>query len=589
MQQTISVLTFGKAVPPMNSSMSSETTLETLAQMPFLTAGELAAIAGMPDRTARDVLHRLRKHRCIDGVSHVRPDATRVSRYCLAPTGIEELAAQQLNGTRPVDIVREQDLTSREGRQYLAPRLDVVESMYRIALDAAALFEDRYEMKFTWRWERLGPLYATMQLQDGRVVAMSRLGSTHDGDAIRSRFRVLRRMHHRGSLHTTLLLVPGPVEMQRALNYMYDGDVHGVFVATESELLESPLGSSIWHTPGTNRTSIASVLEQTPASAMPDVRRPADGRTMPSASIAEDVAEADLAVCDLTVPARRIVRALFDFPFIRVDNLCQLLDFSEGHMGRELAGLRNSDLIHRLRFGRTARQRHGNGTRIVLSNRGRTYLRETDRSGSAEMASWHVVPNAAGDPDRHIQNFLVTGGNARVLAQQLVHTSGTYSFLALLAISCRESITWSMVQALPAHRWERAVKYARRHGRPSRVKPDATFILSHPDGYRSFVLEFERSATSDNYREKKLRPYQRYYGAADAGRDFVDGRPTCLFVFEKREYASGFVSFASRTRPALPILVSSLDDLEESGNVFSPQWMCPWFLDAGAVPLMSLT
>ena len=205
--------------------------------MPFLTAGELSAVVGMPDRTARDVLSRLLEHRCIDVVSHVRSDAIRVSRYCLAPTGIEELAAQQLDGTGPVDIVRGQDLTSKEGRQYLVPRLDVVESMYRIAMDTAALLEDRYEMKFTWRWERLGPLYATMQLHDGRVVAMSRIGSPHDGDAIRNRFRVLTRSP-RGSLHARCCW--SWTSSDARLNYMYDGDVQGVFVATSLRFWAHP-------------------------------------------------------------------------------------------------------------------------------------------------------------------------------------------------------------------------------------------------------------------------------------------------------------------------------------------------------------
>ena len=460
------------------------------------------------------MLHRLCQHRCIDAVSHVRSDATRVSRYCLAPTGIDELAAQQLDGTRPIEIVRERDLTSREGRQYLVPRLDVVESMYRIALDAAALLEDRYEMKFAWRWERRDALYAVMQLRDGRSVAMSRLGSTHNGDTIRTRFRTLHDKHRSGELHTTLLLVPGLVELQRALNYMYREEVQGVFVASEPDLLNSSLGSSRWYTQGRERTSLASVLERTPVSDMPSTRRPEDGRTMPSDKMADHVGETDMVACELTVPARRILRALFDFPFIRVDTLCRLLGFSPGHMGRELAVLRSLGQIHRLRVGRTVEQRQENGTRLVLSNGGRTYLREVDRSGPTPMSSWHVVPHAAGDAERHIPNFLVRGGNAGTLADHLVHTSGSYSFLALLAVSCRTNRTWSMVQALPAHRWERAVHYD-RYRRPSRVKPDATFILDHPDGYRSFVLEFERSATSAKYKADKLRPYQRYYTTED--------------------------------------------------------------------------
>ena len=547
----------------------------------------MSAVVGMPDRTARDVLSRLLEYRHIDAVSHVRSDATRVNRHLLAPPGIDELAAQRLDGTRPVDIVKERDLASKEGRQYLVPRLDVVESMYRIALDAAALFEDRYEQKFTWRWERLGPLYATMQLQDGRVAALSRLGSTHDGDAIRNRFRTLTRMHRRGDLHTTLLLVPGPVELVRALNYMRARDVRGVFVATEPELLDSPMGSSIWHSPRWDIFSLESVLSEAPHASMPSTRRPEDDRTMPSDAITEDVREIDLVACELTIPARRILRALFDYPFIRVETLQRILGFSKGHMGREFTEITKLDLVHRLRCGRIWKQRQRNGVRAVLSNAGRAYLREVDRSGSTEMASWHVVPHAAGDAERQISNFLVTGGNARTLAKQRVHTDGVYSFLALLATSCRDSMTWDLVQALPAHRWERAVKYAPRK-RPSRVKPDATFVLKHPDRQCSFVLEFERSAQSDSYRKRKLRPYQRYYASDSTSHDFVDVRPTCLFVFEKREKAAGFVTFAAATNPPLPMLVSSLEDLEKAGNVFRALWLCPWRLDVGKLPLMSL-
>ena len=82
----------------MITSISSETALEALAQLPFLTAGELAAVAGMPDRTARDVLRRLHQHRFIDAVSHIRSDTARVSRYCLAPKASRNWAGSDWMG-----------------------------------------------------------------------------------------------------------------------------------------------------------------------------------------------------------------------------------------------------------------------------------------------------------------------------------------------------------------------------------------------------------------------------------------------------------------------------------------------------------
>ena len=62
------------------------------------------------------------------------------------------------------------------------------------------------------------------------------------------------------------------------------------------------------------------------------------------------------------------------------------------------------------------------------------------------------------------------------------HTDGVHDFVSLLMSSCRESRVWSLVQALPAHRWERRYKYGtRRRGRfrdiMRAVRPDATLIL----------------------------------------------------------------------------------------------------------------
>ena len=52
------------------------------------------------------------------------------------------------------------------------------------------------------------------------------------------------------------------------------------------------------------------------------------------------------------------------------------------------------------------------------------------------------------------------------LMRERRHTDGVYDFVSLLMSSCRESRVWSLVQALPAHRWERRYKYGtRRRGR----------------------------------------------------------------------------------------------------------------------------
>ena len=157
-------------------------------------------------------------------------------------------------------------------------------------------------------------------------------------------------------------------------------------------------------------------------------------------------------------------------------------------------------------------------------------------------------------------------------------------------------MVWDLVQALPAHRWERHYRYGTRRNRLYRhirrsIRPDATFILRHPDKpFSSFVLEFERRAKSPSTIGPKIERYRPYYASKETSNDFPDGRPPVLFVFERREHAVNFARYASTAGGrSLPILVSSLEDLERSGSVFRDCWLHPWRLDAGNQVLTSLT
>ena len=97
----------------------------------------------------------------------------------------------------------------------MLPRL-----LYRVAQDIASAPGGGEGLRFTWRWERQGALDAALQLPDGRTAAMSRIGSTHTGEAVFGRLRTLQNMHGRGAVRTTMLLVPGMAELGRALNHV---------------------------------------------------------------------------------------------------------------------------------------------------------------------------------------------------------------------------------------------------------------------------------------------------------------------------------------------------------------------------------
>ena len=534
--------------------------------MPFLDSVELAAVAGLPERTAREALSRLHLHGCVAMVRHGRADSFRVKRWYLTLGGIEELANTRYEQEKPRDLVEANDMLSAQGRSFLVRRLDAVAVLYGLARQAAMAAGAGYGPRFTWQWERQGALDAVLRLTDGRTVAISRIGSTHTGKAVVNRLRRLRNLHRQGELRTTLLLVPGPVEFESAAFFMYDNDIERVFVATEPVMQSSSPDARIWNSPSNDYYSIGELLAAAPVSDMPEPRRP-KRRTVPDGDISEDTDPLDLASTELSVPARTLLRTLYDWPFASVSQLQRMTGFSRGHLGRVKGQLSGLGLAHHLRVGHTRRERQSNETRLHLSATGHRYLSSVDRSSEVvALRHWLVEPREDGDREFPVPGFAVIGEKSRTLLRDREHTKGVYDFMALLMSSCRASRFWKLAQALPAHRWERRYKHGTRRNARFRdikrvIRPDATFILRHPDRpTASFVLELERRARSPSTIRPKIERYRTYFASEDTENDFADGGPTVLFVFEAREYASGFAR-SPRRKAAVSCLC------------LSPAWM----------------
>jgi len=181
-----------------------------------------------------------------------------------------------------------------------------------------------------------------------------------------------------------------------------------------------------------------------------------------------------------------------------------------------------------------------------------------------------------------------------VLLKERRHTDGVYAFISLLVASCRDEGSRDITQLLPAHGWEKRYRHGRRSSRDYTdiwrvIKPDATMMLRQGGLEVSLALEFERSATVPARMGQKLERYRNYYSSSDTARDFPDGRPGVLFVFDRREYASRFAVYAARDGGRkVPMLVSSLDDLRAVG-IFGRSWLMPWRLESGYQPLDALT
>ena len=562
--------------------------LEALAMMPFLDSTELASLANLPSSTTADVLKRFHANSLMEFVRHSRSGTSRVRRWCLTPGGLSELAASRLRGESPETLLRELPVSAQD-RRYVLRRLDAAAVLYGVARDATA--NGRGPIR--WWWSRSGGLDAAMQLADGRTLGLSRLGTTHSTQALRSRVRTLGAMHERRQLQASLLIVPGPVEVNTALNLIPER--HMIFVAAEQDVLNASADPAPWQMTSGTRRSLDDVLRWAPVSDMPRTRQSVQRLTMPAERLSDDADELDMATTALTIPARRVLRLLWDCPFIRVSQLQAMMGVSEGHLRRAVGLLSRLELAHHLRIGRTAAQRHANESRLCLSGDGLRYLSRVDRSSLQDMNHhWLVTPHTGGDEAYRVPHHLIEGKKGRVLLKERRHTDGVYAFTSLLTASCRDTGNWEIVQLLSAHGWEKRYRYGMRGSRDYAdiwrvIKPDATMMLRHSGRDISLVLEFERSATVPARMGPKFDRYRNYYSSSDTAIDFPDGRPGVLFVFDKREDASRFAVYASRDGGGkMPMLVSSLDDLRTVG-IFGRSWLMPWRLESGHQPLDALT
>ncbi len=571
----------------MKSTPSNIKVLGSLAMMPFIEREELAAAADLPSSTVRDTLNRLRKNRMVEFVPHARSGSSLVKRGCLTLTGVEALAKLRLKGETPHDLIYGLSVSAQE-RRNVARRLDVAVVLYRIAQEVGTLQTGISD----WRWGRRGGLDATMTLVDGGVVGISRIGSTHSGEATSNRLDTIVGMHGRESKFVTLLLVPGPVEVSRVLSRVSSSDIN-LFVASETDVMSSPRSADIWHGLDGRMSSLEALLPIMENSVLPpDIRMQSHRRvTLPSEMLAGDVSGLDLVACDLTIPAKDILRLLYDWPFIRFSQLQAMLGVGEGHLRHTTALLSRLGLVHHLRIGNTPKQRHDNETRLYLSAAALRYLSYVDRSDIAEMNNrWLVVPDPTGDSVHPVANYAVQGGAASRLLDERLHTDGVYAFVVMLFDACSNSSRWDVRQALPAHRSERPFRVDTGHER--NIRPDATFLIEHAGRQFAFVLEYERRANVPtrntalpNRMAPKVERYTNYYASAETAHDFVDGRPKILVVFENIEDEAVFYAYVSMDGAnALPMLVSNRPLLEREG-VLGRTWLFPWRLDLGRQPL----
>ena len=561
--------------------------LSTLARMPLLTAEQLSGISGVPERSARYALTRLESDGLVESITYSLHPRANSKLWCIAQTGLEELAQLQWMGESPGDLLDEFPVTE-QWRRTLIRRLESVAVINRLARSLANRRQD-----IRWNWERKGALDAVFRLPDGRSAGVVNIGGSLSTRMVNKRIGKLLKLYRSSELRAAVLIVPSPFHLQR-IRYMAARTQLIMFACVGQELTRVPVSEEVWHKlDGGPPMNLELMLRQLPvvkaSPAEQPQRRPRASSPM---AMAAGTDRPERLGSDLSLPARRLLDLVHDWPLLSATQLRDMLDLSDGHVRNLKAELSNRGLIHHLRIGKTQAWQRNHGTRLCLGRGGLRYLADRDRTTIATLhKQWGVIPDEAGNDAPRIPHYRIKGSKLGNLAVQLAHTTGVNDVVSLFMRSCQRNVSWNILHALPADRWERAFRYGRR--RNSRwpdiwhsIKPDAVLVLEHRLERRRlmFFVEYERRATNPSRMEERIRPYEAYYFSPDTIDDFPGGLPAVLVILSKREDASRFVTHAAgRSGRALPMLVSSIDEIHGAGTALGNCWKMPWRLDAGNV------
>ena len=535
------------------SDSAVATALRRLASMPFLDRLELAAAAGLADRSAYRAVAALECRGLARSLLHGTERLRTTRRYHLTAAGLRCLAARE---DEPLEALLRARPVSAQWRRILLERLDAVAAIYRLAASIAAR---RGAIGF--RWYRAMPMDASVVIPGGAVLSIVRQGATADRTGFAKRLWRLREGPDPGG---ALLLAPDETRLRHARRLLAEAPFP-VLAALERQAVGSGPGDPVWRPPSVRgalglRDAIAYAAR---GAALPAEREPAratlppdldgdTGRPAPSWLLPARLGPAEKRTLDLVA----------DWPWIAPGDLAALLGCSRARASRLVVSLDALGLVARVPAA---------GGRLAATDRGLAVLARRDRTAVGLARSrWSPAPLDSG----------VTGGwrdvrgrNSRQLLRHLDHTAAVHGFVASLVQQARAE-GWEVAQLDPPRR---ASRYFRYGGRVRSVHPDAFGILRRDGEPWAFFLEWERRAVRPSTMAARLGPYLRYY-ASHRPTDDHGVRPAVLVVLRDGVVADHFLRVArremERARIALPLWVSH-EALMEAEGPLGGGWRSP--------------
>ena len=549
-------------------SLSDQQLFHFLSRMPFIDSAELAGILGEPHSTVHRHLTGLLAEGTVGRVSHGTAHLPSSQRYFLTASGVRQ-AAQALEFDTPSDFVRAYP-TSREWLTLLMRRLDAVASIYRLAATMSPGIDGiRTRVEF----HRRGRFDATITLHDGRSFGVVRQGLALRRRSLYDRLRAIAQYDYSRRPGTVLVLVPSAWELRRTGRFCINNDLRDCYVAVESKDALERRDLRLWCEPtgllGLNDYTLETVVSYGKRGGGSGIQSPERKRA--SLPDAERLAQAAPAF-GLSPSEKQTLDLITDHPMIPREHLATWLGVSEGRV---------SQMTHSLvkTWGLVERRGKRGDVRYTLSYEGIRYVTHRDR---AELPTTRGIWSTELTTDKECRRRHL-GHRIETWARQTKHTDGITWFLSQLEAETRADPNSELLWSVPTARSDRAYNWG-----DSAIAPDAVGHLLTGGLHVPFYLEHELRARHPRGVEARLDPYESYYWSPEH-KDDQPPYPHTLFVVDTEEVEETYVNTAAlRSRMSLPILVSCIPVLSDTG-ILGPSWRPLWKSESPRLSLSGLS
>ena len=549
-------------------ALSDRQLLDALSRMPFVESTELALILGEPHATVHRHLTGLLADGIVGSVNHGTTHLPSSGRYCLTAWGIRQ-AADSLGFDTPSDFVRAYPM-SREWLTLLIRRMDAVACIYRLA---SSLSPGGDGLRTNVEFHRRGRFDGTITLHDGRNFGLVRQGLALRRRSLYDRLRAIAEYDYTRRPDTVLILVPSVWEQRLTTRFCEDRNIRDCYVAVESRNALESRDLRLWCCTSWVIGSRFFSLEAVSARASPGGGPRTESPERKRASMPRPERMAHAAPAFGVGPSeKRTLDLITDHPMIPREHLANWLGVSEGRVSQMMRNLVNT-------WGLVERRGKRGDTRYTLSAEGIRYVTHRDR---AQLPTTQGIWSTALTTDKQGRTRHV-GHRIETWARQTRHADGITWFLSKLQAEARADPDSELMWSIPTARSDRAYNWG-----DSAIAPDVVGQMTAQGLQIPFYLEYELRARHPRGVIARLEPYESYYWSPEH-KDDQPPYPVTLFVVDSEDVEATYVRTAARlSRMSLPILVSCMPVLSNTG-ILGRSWRPLWEPESPRLPLSGLS